>query len=152
MNDDIHDISYQTGKHDMLCYLTLKNKVDELNKLTAWINNDIPAVFEISESTVFKMDLVLTELIGNIINYAYPTPCESEIKIKCYHLQDNIEINIEDAGIPFNPLEIPDVVLPQTLAEANIGGLGIHLVRRYIYEGNYQRKNNKNIFSMRLKI
>jgi anti-sigma regulatory factor (Ser/Thr protein kinase) len=135
----------------MLRYLTLKNKVDELNTLSVWINDDIATLFKISEKTVFKIDLILTELIANIISYAYPTQCESKIEIKCHYYQDNIEIEIEDSGIPFNPLAAPDVVLPKTLAEADIGGLGIHLVRHYIDEGNYQRKNDKNIFSMRLK-
>lgn len=146
-----HDYSQSNAKN-MLCYLTLKNKVDELNKLSAWINEDIASVFKISESTAFKMDLVLSELIANIISYAYPTPCESEIAITCHFFSDSIKIDIEDSGIPFNLLSTPDRVLPHSLEEAAIGGLGIHLIRHYIDEGNYQRKNNKNIFSVRLKI
>lgn len=142
----------QSGINDMICYLTLKNEVDELNKLTVWINDDIASLFKISESAVFKMDLVLTELISNIISYAYPNPCESEIAIKCHYFSDNIKIEIEDSGVPFNLLAIPDIVLPSSLEEAEIGGLGIHLIRHYIDDGSYQRKNDKNIFSMRLKI
>lgn len=141
----------QPGANGMLCYLTLKNEVDELNKLSIWINDDIAALFKISESTLFKIDLVLSELIANIISYAYPNKCESEIAIKCHYFYDNIKIDIEDSGIPFNPLITPDIVLPQSLEEADIGGLGIHLIRHYIDDGSYQRKDDKNIFSMRLK-
>jgi anti-sigma regulatory factor (Ser/Thr protein kinase) len=143
---------FNTKEHEMLCHLTLKNNVDELNTLSAWVNDNIATLFKIPEKTTFKIDLVLTELISNIISYAYPIECDSKIEIKCRYWQDNIEIEIEDSGSPFNPLAAPDLVLPKTLADADIGGLGIHLVRHYIDEGNYQRKNNKNIFSMRLKI
>ncbi len=152
MTVSTHNTLPHTGTTEILCYLTLKNKFDELNKLSVWINNDISTLFKISERTVFKVDLILAELIANIISYAYPSQCESEIVIKCHYFQDNIRIDIEDSGIPFNPLITPDVVLPQSLEEADIGGLGIHLIRHYMDEGTYQRKDNKNIFSVRLKI
>lgn len=152
MKASTHNTLPYVGTTEILCYLTLKNKFDELNKLSVWINNDIPTLFKISEKTVFKVDLILTELIANIISYAYPSQCESEIVIKCHIFLDTIKIDIEDSGIPFNPLEKPDLTLPTTLEEAEIGGLGIHLVREYIDEGIYQRKDNKNIFTVRLKI
>jgi anti-sigma regulatory factor (Ser/Thr protein kinase) len=131
-------------------YLTLKNKVDELNKLSVWIN-DIAILFEISDNVVFKIDLTLTELMSNIINYAFPDQCESEINIKCFYSYNIIKIDVEDNGIPFNPLALPDVVLPKSLAEAHIGGLGILIIRQYADESSYQRKNNKNIFTIKLK-
>lgn len=134
------------------CYLALKNTFAELNKLSVWIHNDLATSFKLSERTVFKIDLILAELITNIISYAYPNQCDSEIAIKCHCFPDNIKIDIEDSGIPFNPLDKPDVVLPQSLEAADIGGLGIHLVRQYIDEGIYQRKDGKNIFTLRLKI
>ena len=148
------DFNLLQNKDDnkMFCRLILKNTSDELNKLSAWVNDDIAALFKISESTVFKIDLVLTELVANIISYAYPNHIESEIEIRCHFLQDSISIDIADSGIPFNPLTIPDVVLPKTLAEANVGGLGMHLVRHYIEVGSYQRKDDKNIFTAKLKI
>ncbi|MCX7066927.1 MAG: ATP-binding protein [Methylococcales bacterium] len=144
-------ISHQSDAQKML-YLTLKNKSDELNKLNLWINNDIATLFKLSENVVFKIDLTLTELIANIISYGYPNQCESEINIKCQCLNDIIKIEVDDTGIPFNPLEILDIILPKSLEEADIGGLGIFMIRKYIDESSYQRENNKNIFTMQFKI
>jgi len=143
--------SLKPNTHKKL-YLTLKNKSDELNKLNVWINNDIATLFKLAEDVIFKIDLTLTELIANIISHGYPNQCESEINIKCQSLNGSIEIEVEDAGIPFNPLEIPDIILPKSLDEANIGGLGMLIIRKYINESRYQRENNKNIFTMQLKI
>lgn len=144
-------ISRKSDTKKML-YLTLKNKSDELNKLNVWINNDIATLFKLSENVVFKIDLTLTELIANIISYGYPNQCESEINIKCQFLNGIIKIEVEDTGIPFNPLEMPDIILPKSLEEADIGGLGIFMIRKYIDESSYQRENNKNIFTMQFKI
>ena len=144
-------ISRQSDTQKIL-YLTLKNKSDELNKLNVWINNNITTLFKLSENVVFKIDLTLTELIANIISYGYPNQCESEVNIKCQCLNGIVKIEVEDTGIPFNPLEMPDIILPKSLEEANIGGLGIFMIRKYIDEGSYQRKNNKNIFTMQFKI
>ncbi|MFI3219362.1 MAG: ATP-binding protein, partial [Methylococcales bacterium] len=132
--------------------LTLKNKSDELNKLNVWINNNITTLFKLSENVVFKIDLTLTELIANIISYGYPNQCESEINIKCQFLNGIIKIEVEDTGIPFNPLEMPDIILPKSLEEADIGGLGIFMIRKYIDESSYQREDNKNIFTIQFKI
>ncbi len=144
-------ISRKSDTKKML-YLTLKNKSDELNKLNVWINNNITTLFKLSENVVFKIDLTLTELIANIISYGYPNQCESEINIKCQFLNGIIKIEVEDTGIPFNPLEMPDIILPKSLEEADIGGLGIFMIRKYIDESSYQRENNKNIFTIQFKI
>ncbi len=146
-----HDL-IQPNKNEMSNCLTLKNNIDELNRLSLWINDEVATVFKMPERTIFVMDLVLTEMVSNIIYYAFPTPCESNIDIKCNLSSDNIKIVIEDDGIAFNPLDTPDVTLPNTLEEANIGGLGIHVVKKYINVGSYEYKDNRNIFSMRLKI
>ncbi len=144
-------ISRKSDTKKML-YLTLKNKSDELNKLNVWINNNITTLFKLSENVVFKIDLTLTELIANIISYGYPNQCESEINIKCQFLNGIIKIEVEDTGIPFNPLEMPDIILPKSLEEADIGGLGIFMIRKYIDESSYQREDNKNIFTIQFKI
>jgi len=144
-------ISRKSDRQEML-YLTLKNKSDELNKLNVWINNNITTLFKLSENVVFKIDLTLTELIANIISYGYPNQCESEINIKCQFLNGIIKIEVEDTGIPFNPLEMPDIILPKSLEEADIGGLGIFMIRKYIDESSYQREDNKNIFTIQFKI
>lgn len=132
-------------------YLTVKNRVDEFSKLSNWIN-DIAILFKISEKAVFKIDLTLNEIMANIISYAYPNQCDSEIKFKFQYMDSKIKIDIEDNGIPFNPLARQDVVLPKTLADAPIGGLGIFIIRHYVDDSSYQRKNNKNIFTIQINI
>lgn len=134
----------------MTSNLEINNNIEGLNILSGWINKEIYNLFNLSDRNVFIMDLVLIEIVSNIINYSYPSKCESKIFIKLYLFNNYLKIVIEDYGIPFNPLEVPDVVLPTSLEEADIGGLGIHLVKKYINDAEYEFYDNKNIFTMRI--
>jgi serine/threonine-protein kinase RsbW len=63
-----------------------------------------------------------------------------------------VVINIEDNGIPFNPLEKIDPDFPDNVESANIGGLGIHIIRKLMDNVSYERKQGKNKLSMRKNI
>ena len=45
----------------------------------------------------------------------------------------------EDDGLPFDPCSRPDPSLPRTLADAQVGGLGLLLVRRMATTLRYER-------------
>jgi anti-sigma regulatory factor (Ser/Thr protein kinase) len=92
--------------------------------------------------------LVLIELLSNIINYGYLDKTKSEIFIQCCIFQNYIQFVIEDYGIEFNPLSAPEHVFPQTIEQANVGGLGLHLVRNYVDKSSYVREQKKNIFTI----
>ena len=51
---------------------------------------------------------------------------------------------VEDDGKPFNPLEAEDPAVSQDLDSINIGGLGIHLVKKMMDDIDYQRVKGKN--------
>jgi serine/threonine-protein kinase RsbW len=53
-------------------------------------------------------------------------------------------LNIEDDGIPFNPLEKKDPEIPAELIDVKIGGLGINIVRKLMDDIRYERKQDKN--------
>ncbi len=57
---------------------------------------------------------------------------------------------IADDGSPFNPLdcELPDTERP--IDEREIGGLGVHLVRKMVDESRYERLDDLNILKLTL--
>jgi anti-sigma regulatory factor (Ser/Thr protein kinase) len=55
---------------------------------------------------------------------------------------------MEDDGVAFNPLEAPAPRQPGSLAEATVGGLGIHLIRSFTDECRYRRENGRNHLTM----
>jgi anti-sigma regulatory factor (Ser/Thr protein kinase) len=95
---------------------------------------------------------VLEEIITNVISYGYKDGLGHEISVRLSWKDPNIKVEVEDDGRPFNPLEAPPPDMVKPLAERNVGGLGIHLVREMMDELEYRRESDKNILVLRTKI
>jgi len=94
------------------------------------------------------VDISLEELFVNIAHYAYPEG-SGEVTVSIEIESNVIEITLTDQGIPFNPLEISDPDIHADLMDRDIGGLGIYMVKKYMDECHYERRDNNNIFTMR---
>ena len=108
----------------------------------------------VDHKIVYKVEVALEEILVNVASYAY-APNKGDVEIK-YEIVESptrmIVITITDEGKPFNPLEAkdPDTTLPSE--ERGIGGLGLFIVKKTMDEVNYQRKNNKNVLTLKKKI
>jgi anti-sigma regulatory factor (Ser/Thr protein kinase) len=74
------------------------------------------------------------------------------IKFRLKGDNEFVIINIEDDGIPFNPLEKIDPDFPENVESANIGGLGILIIRELMDNVSYERRSGKNLLTMRKNI
>jgi sigma-B regulation protein RsbU (phosphoserine phosphatase) len=103
--------------------------------------------YGIPDKTRLKMHVVIDELLTNIISYAYPDDDPHEIGIKIELSANRLKVSMVDDGIPFNPLglETPDTEL--SLEERQIGGLGIHIVRKMMDRVSYRRRIDKNVIT-----
>ena len=106
----------------------LKNKITELNKLAEELQK-FGSEYNLSKDVLFDINLSLDELVTNIISYGFEDDDEHLISININKIQDSIEMQLEDEGKEFNPLdqETPDLGKP--IEEREIGGLGIYFVR-----------------------
>ena len=100
----------------------------------------------------YEIMLVCEEVLINIVNYAYPAG-GGQLTLLWENDTQGRELLIvfEDAGIPFNPLEKEEPKFDVPIAERKIGGLGIHMVRSLMDTANYERKDNKNFFTVTKK-
>jgi anti-sigma regulatory factor (Ser/Thr protein kinase) len=53
------------------------------------------------------------------------------IRITLAHAENSLILEIEDRGLPFNPVSAPAMVAVSELAQAPIGGRGVHLIKHY---------------------
>lgn len=98
-----------------------------------------------------KIELVricAEEIFINIASYAYPDQ-DGLVNIEEEVGENKIEIIFEDHGIAYNPLEKDDPDVNAPLAEREIGGLGIFMVKQMADELTYSYREDKNCLYMK---
>ena len=118
-----------------------------LRAMLKWITESI-AKMEFDPSALRKIELSAEEALVNIITYAYSgRPEEIAIQIKVIP-KSHVEIAITDRGPAFNPLEYKEASLDGDIETRDIGGLGIHLMKRNMDSVHYKRIKNANILTL----
>ena len=97
-------------------------------------------------------DLALEEHLTNIINYGYEDTQPHQVSVRFALEEGFLVVEVEDNGKPFNPLEAPEVDTSLPLEQKPIGGLGLHLIRKFMDDLQYRRDANKNILRMRKRL
>jgi anti-sigma regulatory factor (Ser/Thr protein kinase) len=126
----------------------LKNDLSELKALHRHLNNwggdiGLPA------DSISRINICLDELFTNIVLYGLKDDLEHIIELTLNGDNKLVIINIEDDGIPFNPLEKIDPDFPENIESAKIGGLGILIIRKLMDNVCYERKQGKNKLTMK---
>ena len=129
----------------------LKSKLSELNTLSRHIE-DCGNVMELPQKCLFEINLGLDELFTNIISYGFEDELEHQIKFSLAKDKETLIVQVEDDGIPFDPLDASGPDLSQDIDSINIGGLGIHLVKKMMDDIDYQRVEGKNKLILRKSV
>ncbi len=89
------------------------------------------------EEDVFACKLVTDEAASNAFQHAYAGQ-EGTVRIKVWREENEIVIQLQSWGAPFDPDEIPAPNLTDNLAERRVGGLGIFLMRKMVDDVSFQ--------------
>ena len=123
---------------------------DKLYEVQDFVNAELEAN-DSPMATQMIIEVSLEELFVNISHYAYPEGNGwAEVHV-C--VEDGVmELTLIDGGIPFDPLAKPDPDVTLLAEERQIGGLGIYMVKKKMDAMEYQRKDDKNILTIRKKL
>lgn len=95
----------------------------------------------LSKRTLHRAEVIVEELVSNLVRHGNGV---GVLDVKAAFHDDKIRLVIEDDGEPFNPFDRPDPRPFTSLEEAELGGLGILLVRRFSTSCDYERVGNRN--------
>jgi anti-sigma regulatory factor (Ser/Thr protein kinase) len=128
--------------------VTVKNRIEDLLRVNALFES-FATQHDISGRLRYHLLVSIEEILTNIIKYGFDEAGVHPIHITFRRVEDQIEMEFEDRGREFNPLEIgePDLDIP--LEERKLGGLGIHLVKKMVDEAKYRREGDRNILLLR---
>ncbi len=127
--------------------IILEKDRNEIVRLGTWVASTAERL-AFDESLAFKIDLCLAEAVTNVIDYGFKDEKMHEIVVFVESDGPIVNVLVEDDGKAFNPLKAPEVRLAQSLDDAPIGGLGIHLFRSYTQDLRYERRGGKNRLTM----
>ena len=152
--DDITMLSLKylgsgSADEDRYVSFTVPAKVEKLDDVTRFLQERLEAS-DCPPKDLFSVSLAAEEVFVNIAQYAYEGS-EGEAVV-LYAFDDGTktaEIIFIDSGMPFDPTvqAAPDIT--QRPEERQIGGLGIHIVKKTMDEVSYRYEGGKNILTMK---
>ena len=134
----------QTSPHRFL----VRNDLDDLAAALVKVGPMVAACGG-DEAAQTRFTLAFEEVLSNIIKYAFQSNGTHAVQCEITSDGDAILASISDDGIAFDPASVrePDTSLP--LEARPLGGLGIHLVRRMFDDVRYERRDGRNLLTLR---
>ncbi|WP_018412590.1 SpoIIE family protein phosphatase [Methyloversatilis thermotolerans] len=123
--------------------LRLINDSGAISAASAWLRS-LGDTFDLGSELVFRLDLCASELVANIVNYAFDDEAPHTIALDLILEPQSVKLVVADDGREFDPLSLPEPVPPATLEAASLGGLGVHLVRQFAEQVSYERASGRN--------
>ena len=123
--------------------IVIRNDVSELARVGAWVK-DWAHSHGLPATTAERIDTCSVEAVTNIVTHAYADHAAHQIRLSLERDAHVVSLEIEDDGTPFDPREIARPERPASLADAKIGGLGVHIVRSLSDELLHQRCGELN--------
>ncbi len=127
--------------------LRLPNKLAAMTGLAEAVER-FAAENQLSVAVANALLVAVDEAVSNAINHGYAPGVRGEIAVRLRRRPDRVELEIEDDGAPFDPLQAPAPDLTLSLDARPIGGLGIHLVRRLMDKMSYARRDGRNLLKL----
>lgn len=98
----------------------------------------------LSERALYAVELVLEEWLTNTLRHGYDDPTGAHIGIHLWLEPDEVLIRFEDDGRAFDPLVEASPQLPNSLADARPGGLGLLMIRKVATRISHERHSGRN--------
>ena len=104
------------------------------------------------EDLEFDVALCIEEVVTNVIRHGYRDTGAYPIAVTLAVNDGWLEVEVEDEGVAFNPLDHPEPDLNAPIEKRPIGGLGIHIVRKLMDDLEYLRQGSVNRLRMKKKL
>ena len=134
----------RANEHRMRFPPTLAALADAAEDLRGWL-----AAEQVNGRSRYNVELAFEEVVANIVRHGAPT---DDVEVAIRFDADEIVMTFEDDGIPFDPRGTSDPVMPASIEEAEVGGLGLVLLRTILSRIAYQRTpQQRNLLTLAIQ-
>lgn len=126
--------------------LIIDANIDKLDEVLEFVNEVLESS-DCNRKVITQINIAVEEIFVNIAHYAYnPEIGGAVIRIT---VSDEVVIEFEDKGKPYNPLLKIDPDITKNVEERDVGGLGIFMVKKIMDSVEYAHRDSKNILTIR---
>ena len=125
----------------------LENSLSEIARMSDWLRGILKDI-DASEDATHAVSLSVVEAVTNVVSYAFAPETVHKIVITVDVSPAELIVAITDDGVAFDPLARPAATPAADLASAEIGGLGIALMREFSSRIGYARLGDLNRLEM----
>lgn len=134
--------------------LTLRADAADARVASAWLV-EAGAERGVPADQVFRLDHCLDEALANVAAHGGATAAGAPVLLRLQVRRDaqgaEAEVTVSDAGRAFDPITAEVKPRPATLAEAEPGGLGLVLIRRFADRLSYSYRDGRNHFAFAVR-
>jgi len=128
---------------------TFRATPDDISAADAWIE-EVGRHWGIPERTTFRARICVAEIAANVLEHGASSATSAEFGVTLRRRGEGLDLEITDSGRPFDPTAAHESEPPGTIEDAQIGGLGLHLVRSYAEDISYRYDGVRNRLRMHL--
>lgn len=119
--------------------LEVEPTIESVPQVASFIEEHMEQI-DVPMKLMMKLMVVLDEIYSNIVNYS----CAQNVCIKMQRENEELILEFEDNGKPYNPLEAEEPDITASIEERSIGGLGIFMVKKMMDKVEYEYIDDKN--------
>lgn len=83
---------------------------------------------QLSDETLFELELAVEEAATNIISHAYPEPPIGDMHLQANWIGNTVQITLTDWGMPLDPAKVKPFDLGAPVESRIKGGMGLHFI------------------------
>jgi len=110
----------------------------------------ILAARDVERERIDDVELIAEELLTNIVRAAAAAGDGARLTLDCALTPSEIVLTFRDDGVQFDPTEVASPDLDADIADREIGGLGILIVRRLADTCRYSHREGWNVLEIHL--
>nr|AGS53217.1 serine phosphatase RsbU [uncultured bacterium contig00093] len=129
--------------------LSVEAKTENLNAVMDFVTRKLEAAGCLLQLQN-QIAIAVEEIFVNIAHYAY-SPDAGDVKVRV-SINDEIALEFEDSGKPYNPLEKEDPDITKSVQDREVGGLGIFMVKKLMDSVDYRREGDRNVLTLTKKV
>lgn len=133
---------------------SIRVDADATDSVASWLG-ETGSAQGVPADPLWRLDLCVTEVLANVVQHGGAGIASSPIGL---HLElrrsaggGEAVVTVSDTGIAFDPLSVPARPRPRTLAEAEPGGQGLPLLRRFSDALDYRYSEGRNHLTIHVR-